>query len=207
MNSRTSAPAPRVYLLAIDGNASAEHVIDEGCHLGAAIEGPTELHLLHVVGMLATGGTKIDPGVVSATDMLEAGRLLLDRMRVHAGKRFNGRVVTHLGDGEPWREILQMGSHLRADLILVGTAGRTGFARMALGSVAEKVVRRALCPVLVVRPKDYREGEDRGIQPPCSDCIATQERTRRAELWCGKHGAQHTYGRLHYELPPALGQR
>ena len=104
-------------------------------------------------------------------------------MRVHAAERFNGKIVTHLGDGEPSREILQMGSHLRSDLILVGTAGRTGFARMALGSVAEKVVRRALCPVLVVRPKDYREKEDQGIQAPCRDCIATQERTRRAELW------------------------
>ena len=72
MNSRM--PAPRVYLDAIDANASAEHVIDEGCHLSAAIEGPTELHLLHVVGMLATGGTKMDPAVVSPIEMLEAGR-------------------------------------------------------------------------------------------------------------------------------------
>ena len=204
MDSRTAPP--RVYLLAIDGNASAEHVVDEACHLGAAIDGPAELHLLHVVGMLATGGTKMDPEVVSPTDMLEAGRLLLDRMKVHAAKRFEGKIVTHLGDGDPSREILEMGSHLRADLILVGTAGRTGFTRMALGSVAEKVVRRALCPVLVVRPKDYREGEDQVIQPPCRDGIATQERTGRAELWCGKHGAQHGYGRLHYELPPAQGR-
>jgi hypothetical protein len=70
---------------------------------------------------------------------------------------------------------------------------------MALGSVAEQVVRHAGCPVLVVRLKDYHARAELGIEPPCGDCIAVQDQTHRAKLWCERHSAHH--GRLHYELP------
>ena len=75
---------------------------------------------------------------------------------------------------------------------------------MALGSVAEQVVRHAGCPVLVVRPKDYQLAAAEGIEPPCGDCIAVQKQTQRAQLWCARHSAHHPHGRLHYELPPTF---
>jgi hypothetical protein len=77
--------------------------------------------------------------------------------------------------------------------------------RLALGSVAEKVVRHAGCPVLVVRPKDYHARSGQEIEPPCPDCVATQKQTARATLWCERHSARHPHGRLHYELPPTFG--
>ena len=51
------------------------------------------------------------------------------------------------------RRILERASNVAADLIVVGTHGRGGFARLALGSVAEKVLRKATCPVLTVPPR------------------------------------------------------
>ncbi|CAN5855487.1 hypothetical protein BH11MYX2_BH11MYX2_26680 [soil metagenome] len=96
-----------------------------------------------------------------------------------------------------------MASSLRADLVVVGTEGRTGIARMALGSVAEKVVRHAGCSVLVVRPKDYHAAVESGIEPPCGDC-AVQNKTARKELWCERHAAHHPHGHVHYELPPTF---
>lgn len=48
-------------------------------------------------------------------------------------------------------EIVQAGRELNAELIVIGTHGRTGIKRLALGSTAEKVVRHAPCPVLVLR--------------------------------------------------------
>ena len=48
-------------------------------------------------------------------------------------------------------EIVQTARQLNADLIVIGTHGRTGLKRLALGSTAEKVVRHAHCPVLVLR--------------------------------------------------------
>lgn len=203
MNS-TSASEPTVYLVAIDGTPSAEHVLDVACGLGAALGGAAEIHILHVVGVVPAA-VAMAPALVAPTDMLEGGKTLLDRMTTYAASRFQGRIAGHLGAGEPWREIMQMASNLRADLVVVGTVGRTGLARLALGSVAEQVVRHAGCPVLVVRPKDYQASEEQGIEPPCPDCLATQKETARAKLWCERHSAHRPHGRLHYSLPPTFG--
>jgi nucleotide-binding universal stress UspA family protein len=53
--------------------------------------------------------------------------------------------------GTPWEEITRMAKDRKADLIVIGTHGHTGLKHMVLGSTAEKVVRHADCPVLVVR--------------------------------------------------------
>jgi len=54
-------------------------------------------------------------------------------------------------------EIVRFASEMNADLIIMGTHGRTGLRHVLLGSVAEKVVRRAPCPVLTVRPTEHAE--------------------------------------------------
>lgn len=202
MNSRPTTK-PAVYLVALDDNPADDHVLEMACGLGVVLGGAAELHVVHVVGALPAP-TAIVPELVSPTDLLEGGRLLLDRATTYAAGHFQGRIVGHLRAGEPWREILQVASNLRADLVVVGSAGRTGVARLALGSVAEWVVRHAGCPVLVVRPKDCHSRDGQGIEPPCVDCIATQEQTGRAKLWCERHSAHHPRGRLHYELPPTF---
>lgn len=53
-------------------------------------------------------------------------------------------------EGNPAREILEQANRMTADLLVVGTHGRSGFERVLLGSVAEKVLRKAACPVLTV---------------------------------------------------------
>ena len=61
------------------------------------------------------------------------------------------RVTHKLLRGVPWNAIATA-AEAEVDLIVIGTHGRTGLARILLGSVAENVIRRAPCPVLVVRP-------------------------------------------------------
>jgi nucleotide-binding universal stress UspA family protein len=53
--------------------------------------------------------------------------------------------------GEPSAEIVQAADRLKADLVVIGTHGRTGLHRHAMGSLAEQVLRLAPCPVIVVR--------------------------------------------------------
>ena len=61
------------------------------------------------------------------------------------------RARTRLLVGEPSRNILRAARSLRPEMLVLGTHGRTGFSRFLLGSVAERVVATAKCPVLTVR--------------------------------------------------------
>lgn len=65
------------------------------------------------------------------------------------------RVSVHVRFGPAHEVIHQVAVDYDADLIIVGTHGRQGLERFVLGSVAEKLVRTAHCPVLVVRSKSY----------------------------------------------------
>jgi nucleotide-binding universal stress UspA family protein len=53
--------------------------------------------------------------------------------------------------GVPFEEIVKIAGEERVDMIVMGTHGRSGLDRLLLGSVAERVIRLALCPVLTVR--------------------------------------------------------
>lgn len=66
------------------------------------------------------------------------------------------RARTVLKTGSPAHVIVDTAKTARADLIVMATHGRTGLAHLVMGSVAEKVVRTAACPVLTVRPAAKR---------------------------------------------------
>src|SRR5262245_46318654 len=61
------------------------------------------------------------------------------------------RVSTRLANGDPAREIVRAARIEKAELIVIGTHGRTGFSRLMLGSVAQKVISTARCPVVTVK--------------------------------------------------------
>ena len=63
-------------------------------------------------------------------------------------------VLTRSAIGAPFEEILRASNEF--DLVVMGTHGRTGVRHLLLGSVAEKVVRHASCPVLTVRVPEHR---------------------------------------------------
>lgn len=69
------------------------------------------------------------------------------------GKKQGIRVRTLLRQGFAADEIVRAARSQRADLIVVGTHGRRGFSKLILGSVAERVVKIAPCPVVTVRGK------------------------------------------------------
>jgi universal stress protein A len=67
------------------------------------------------------------------------------------------RFFVHTRIGAASHEILDLAKEIGADLIFIGTHGYTGLKHLVMGSVAERVVREALCPVMVVRPKGYAD--------------------------------------------------
>ena len=66
-------------------------------------------------------------------------------------------VETDHSLGPAASEILRKAEAMGADLIVMGTHGRTGLSHLVMGSTAEKVMRRAKCPVLTVRPTEIAE--------------------------------------------------
>ena len=71
----------------------------------------------------------------------------------------DGVTVTHeVRQGTPLNEILAAAKDFEADLIVIGTHGRSGVGHLLLGSVAEKVIRKSPCPVLTVRTPEHLLG-------------------------------------------------
>ena len=75
---------------------------------------------------------------------------LLEAMKQFAAVDAGSPVQFEMGEGNAATEILAKADAMRADLIVMGTHGRSGFERLVLGSVTEKVLRKAACPVLTV---------------------------------------------------------
>jgi nucleotide-binding universal stress UspA family protein len=80
----------------------------------------------------------------------ELAEELLEMVKAYAAKR-GADIETDMLRGRPDRAIVQRAGEGEYDLIVIGSHGRDGVARVLLGSVAEKVVRRSPVPVLVVR--------------------------------------------------------
>lgn len=82
----------------------------------------------------------------------------LDRMLATCpdGIAISGKMVT----GRVDHEVVRIAEESDADLIIMGTHGRTGLSRFFLGSVAERVLRRATCPVLTVRLPESEDGTE-----------------------------------------------
>lgn len=66
----------------------------------------------------------------------------------------NVEVVRLVAVGSPYRKIIDTAEAEQVDLIVMATAGRTGFSHLVMGSIAERVVRTATCPVLTIRPHE-----------------------------------------------------
>lgn len=122
---------------------AVERAVDVATHYGA------KLHLVHAWDYPAVAypalGDMIDvlPHEQSARDQFDA---------LVASLALRGVVVdASLRRGAACDQIVSLVGQIKADLVVVGTHGRTGIKRVALGSVAERVVRHAPVPVLTVR--------------------------------------------------------
>jgi len=116
--------------------------------------------LLHV---LTPAESDVQPGITGQIwdRLLDEGRKRAEAqlsLLAEELQRLGLRVQTVLGNGVAFQEILQVAERLHCDLIVLATHGRTGLRHVLIGSVAEKVVRRAACPVFVVRPQGVAPG-------------------------------------------------
>ena len=141
----------RKILVPVDFSDPNEAAVAAACDFARTFG--SEIVLMHAYVIesyfLPEAATLYDPE--AGARLLEACQRMLDVQRDSITARGVQHVSTRLKDGIPATEIVAMARIERADLIVMGTHGRTGLSHAIIGSVAEKVVRTAPCPVLTVR--------------------------------------------------------
>ncbi len=144
-------------LLPTDFSENSVHAQKYACAFVEQFD--AELHLLHVFQDLAA--ISFDPffgipiGGCIRQDSREATE---ERLRAMLDPKWaeERHVVCATAQGTPFLEIIRYAKRNDIDVIVVTTRGRSGLSRLLLGSTAEKIVRKAACPVMVVRPTGHQ---------------------------------------------------
>lgn len=110
------------------------------------------LYLLHVVGVPPGPEVAMRFGQMEAAARAKLARLA---QRWIDGKT---RYELDVAMGDPGGEVLRIAKRKRVNLIVMATHGKKGLRRLILGSVAERVVREAPCPVLTLKPRTSARG-------------------------------------------------
>jgi nucleotide-binding universal stress UspA family protein len=133
---------PRNILVALDFSPWSDAALEEAMRLCSKFR--ATVHLLHVFTL------QDKPEWASLEEERAVERTRLDQDA--ATCRASGHAAEVLWrEGDPGPQVILAATHTHADLIILGSSGRSGVKRLLLGSVAEKVVRNASCNVLVVR--------------------------------------------------------
>jgi len=142
-------PRFRNILCPIDFEKNSIAALEIACEL--AEERGATIHLLHVARVPSQDMDV--PLPFDADPRWErAARASLEQI---ARERLQGRVryQVHVISGTPDDDVVRMAHELNAELVVMATHGRKGLSHFVLGSVAERVMREADCPVLTVRTK------------------------------------------------------
>jgi nucleotide-binding universal stress UspA family protein len=146
-----------IVLAAVDTSTLASRVVETAARLARRTWPNSQLHVLHVfrsspVDRPAQAGIRTE-------DLVAEAQSHLDHHVRMARRQCPAPVTGHLAAGDPVDEILKRARSLNADLLVIGTHDKVGLERFLLGSVADKVAKRAPCSVLIVRQKQrpYRK--------------------------------------------------
>ncbi|WP_323675820.1 universal stress protein [Halorubellus sp. PRR65] len=132
-------------LVPTDGSVGSAHVALQAIDLAETYG--ASVHVLHVVDESVRAFVA---GFGDESELDDRGEAAVERVAAMA-REHGVDVVTAIEDGDPARRIVDYADEIEADLIVAGTHGRSGVERRLIGSVAERLVRRARCPVMTVR--------------------------------------------------------
>jgi len=137
---------PSKILVPTDFSETAEHGVQYALELAKALGAKVSLLYVYAIDTPESGGQAEEILRESEQDARNKLEKAAAKYREHAAL-----LSTLLANGDPSDAIVNTAGKIGADLIVIGTHGRTGVRRMLLGSVAETVLRAAPCPVLAIR--------------------------------------------------------
>ncbi len=143
-------------LCPVDFSEPSVHALEYAVELGR--QWNAEVELLHVLQPVVYGvgssGTFTALEAQVWNEVTQAADQQLKDLAEKVRQR-HARTESHLATGVPFVEIVQRARAREVDLIVMGTHGRTGVAHALIGSCAERVVRKAPCPVLTVKHPEH----------------------------------------------------
>lgn len=146
MNSTRNSGHFRTILIGYDGSRGSECALEVGLSIARNMNSAVEV-LAVAYPPEPTTSVELQAVIDGAHEHYEEA---LGRMSDAA--RENGiRVETDIAVGHPAEQIIRRAEQSHADLIVVGRRGTTAFEKLVMGSVSERVLRYAPCPVLVTR--------------------------------------------------------
>jgi nucleotide-binding universal stress UspA family protein len=143
---------PKTILHPTDFSASSKEAFSLACRLAEANQ--AKIIVIHAFAPAVMAPTEMQPPPEIEQEAKEEAMRQLGRVR---SKSQTAKVQHLLIAGMAVEVILDAAMNMKADLIVMGTQGRSGLRRLMLGSVAEHVLRKAPCPVLTVRCSDQHE--------------------------------------------------
>ena len=143
----------RHILAPTDFSTYSQHAVASALELAKKFG--AKLTILHVIELPPYPVEGYVPPSVSATflDDLERQAAADLAQIVPEAEAANVEVARVVAVGTPYRKIVETAEAEQVDLIVMATAGRTGLSHLVIGSIAERVVRTATCPVLTIRPR------------------------------------------------------
>ena len=135
-------------LCATDFSDSSRYALEYAVAIAERHQAPIEL--LHVMEPSAYSTERLESEEVTFSQKMN-NRLREFTRGIPDTVMINLKTIS----GIPTIEIIRRANQIEADLIIIGTHGRSGIRHMLIGSVAEKIVRTAACPVMTIRHPDH----------------------------------------------------
>lgn len=146
---------PKVVLAATDFSDVSMKAVNEALKIAQQAE--AEFHLLHIID-----SKDVPEDLISR---VPEGSTLRQEINEEATKRLDAfvaslnadrtQIQSHLTWGTPWQEIRRIAKHQAAELIVIGTVGRSGVKGLLLGNTAERVLDSCDCSILAIKPDDF----------------------------------------------------
>lgn len=136
-------------LCPVDFSQGSDHAVQKARELAAAMDAEIELLHVYTLPVLALPDAPVSVSPTFVAELTDRAQKALNRHRDELAVS-GVHTTTKLIEGNPAPAIAERAKEMGASMIVMGTHGRSGFQRMLLGSVAERVVRMSTVPVLTV---------------------------------------------------------
>jgi nucleotide-binding universal stress UspA family protein len=169
-----------------DFSKASGFAFEQAARVARRIPG-SDLHVVHVI----EAGASAERAKQLASEL----RVYLEEKVKALGGLERQAVAIHVRFGKPARELAQLAKDVSADLLVVGADKGPHLKQLVLGSVAERLLLAAPCPVFVAGPMPVArdDAHEPAIEPACPDCVVARRKSAGREWWCARHAQHHAH--------------